>query len=60
MSILVSSTGIGFIMAFAFIFVWGGLIIMLIWGGLKWLYKFLTDDEFCIKEQKKYGIYKSQ
>ena len=58
MSILVSSTGISFVMAFAFIFTWGGLILMLLWGGVKWLYKMFTDEEFCIKEQKKYGVYK--
>ena len=58
MSILVSSTGIGFVMAFAFIITWGGLILMLLWGGAKWLYKMFTDEEFCIKEQKKYGVYK--
>lgn len=56
MPILVSSTGISFVMAFAFIFTWGGLILMLLWGGAKWLYKMFTDEEFCIKEQKKYGV----
>ena len=59
MLLLLPVTETAFLIAFSACFVWGGLILLMVWGGLKWLYKMFTDEKYCTDQQKKYGVFKS-